>query len=336
MRKLKFVLAAIFALMLFCVPSGFCTAYAAEKQYYVGGMAAGFFMSAGGAQVIGFNEVRSQDGVHRPAQEAGIKTGDTICSANGINISSTDILNEILDKSKGEAVELTVKRGGDMATVCVSPVKEVKSGRYKIGVLVRDSISGIGTVTYIEKDTLCFGALGHGVTDENRESMKISDSRVYLCSVIGVKKGSRGQAGELRGLFMNDRAVGCAERVGNHGLFGHMEKSYDLSNRECVTAATVSEATIGKAYIYSTIDGISPQKYEIAIAKVDSGNRENKNFVIKVTDERLISQTGGIVQGMSGSPILQNGKLIGAVTHVFVIIRIPTIANDTFNTKIHP
>ena len=193
-----------------------------------------------------------------------------------------------------------------------------KSGKYKLGVLIRDTLSGIGTVTYIRKGDLRFGALGHAVCDENKSTLDIADQNVYLCSVIGVNKGKRGRAGELRGLFLNDKTIASAETVCDTGLYGTFDAAYDFSDCEVVGAAPLTEATIGTAYIYSTVDGVTPKKYEIAIAKVDVHNGENKNFVVKVTDPRLIEETGGIVQGMSGSPIVQNGKLIGAVTHVFI------------------
>lgn len=319
MRKLKFFLAAfLLFLPLALFGTGGMGASAASNEYYLGGMTAGFTLSAGGTEIIGLSEVCAEDGIHRPAGDAGIRVGDTICAVDGITIKSISDLNEALERSGGKAVTITVKRNGETAQVEIVPVKDKKGGRYKIGVLIRDTLTGIGTVTYIEKDTLRFGSLGHAVCNENSESLDISDPKVYLCSVIGVSKGKRGKAGELRGLFLNDKALAKADAVCETGLYGTFEKGYDFSRSETVQIAPISEATIGKAVIYSTIDGICPQMYEIAIAKVDADNRENKNFVIKVTDEKLLEETGGIVQGMSGSPIVQNGKLIGAVTHVFL------------------
>ncbi len=319
MRKLKFFFAAFAlfaALMLF---GG--TAYranAASDEYYLGGMTAGFSLSAGGTEVIGLSEVCAEDGIHRPADEVGIQIGDLICAADGIQIRTIDDLNRALENCDGKEIRFTIKRDGERADVKILPVKDKKNGKYKIGVLIRDTLTGIGTVTYIKKDTLEFGSLGHAVCDENNQSLEISDPKVYLCSVIGVNKGKRGKAGELRGLFLNDKKIASAEQVKKTGLYGKFDREYDFSHSETIGIAPLSEATIGKAVIYSTIDGVCPQKYEICIAKVDENNRENKNFVIKVTDEKLISETGGIVQGMSGSPIVQNGKLIGAVTHVFL------------------
>ncbi len=319
MRKLKFFIAAAIVCCLLAVGIYPCVpAFAAEKQYYVGGMTAGFLLSTGGAQIIGLSGVTAEDGVYRPAADAGMQAGDIIKEVNSAKINSSEQLNTALERSGGKSVTLTVKRGGELAKISLSPVKEKKSGKYKIGVLVRDTLSGIGTVTYIEKDTLRFGALGHAVADENRENLAISDARVYLCSVIGVNKGQRGKAGELRGLFLNDKNIAKAEKTCTTGLYGTFDGGYNLSDLPLFSAGAIKEATIGRAEIYSTVDGIAPQKYTISIAKLDANNRENKNFVIKVTDERLIAETGGIVQGMSGSPIIQNGKLIGAVTHVFL------------------
>ena len=319
MRKLKFFIAAVLACFLAASAGGATLpAAAAEKEYYLGGMTAGFSLSAGGAQVVGLVDVVTESGAQRPAADAGIRAGDVICEAGPLKIRSVNDLNASLNKSAGREVTLSVRRGGETARVQVTPVREKKSGDYKIGVLIRDSVSGIGTVTYVETDSLRFGALGHAVTDENKDELSVSDPRVYLCSIIGVNKGERGKAGELRGLFLNDKTVGKAEKVCKTGLYGTFERSADLTARRTVQAGGIEEATIGKAEIYATVDGVTPQKYEIAIAKVDAGNRENKNFVIKITDEKLIGETGGIVQGMSGSPILQNGKLIGAVTHVFL------------------
>ncbi len=320
MRKLKFYIAAALAsvCLLFGTIPYRVEAQAVTSRYYLGGMTAGFMLSAGGTEIIGLSEVSAEDGLHRPAEEAGIRVGDTIVAVDGIRITTIADLNAALERSEGKEIEVTVRRKGDTARVSLTPVKDKKSGNYKIGVLIRDTLAGIGTVTYIDCNNYRFGALGHAVCDESKNPLTISDPKVYLCSVIGVTKGMRGKAGELRGLFMNDTVLAKADSVDETGLYGKFEKDYDFSRCELVETAPLSEATIGKAVIYSTVDGVCPQKYEISIVKVDERNRDNKNFVIKVTDERLIDETGGIVQGMSGSPIVQNGKLIGAVTHVFL------------------
>ena len=320
MRKLKFLCAALFVGVFAVALCGGGTgkAAAATDEYYLGGMTAGFSLSAGGAEIVGFSEIEDESGRHRPAEEAGLKIGDTICALNGIQIKKIGDLGAALEVCGGRSVVLLVKRSGETAEATVTPVKDKKSGKYKLGVLIRDTLSGIGTVTYIRKGDLRFGALGHAVCDDDKTNLEIAEKSVYLCSVIGVNKGKRGRAGELRGLFMNDKTIASAETVCDVGLYGTFSAGYDFSACECVEAASVKEATIGSAYIYSTIDGVTPQKYEIAIAKVDADQADHKNFVVKVTDKRLIEETGGIVQGMSGSPIVQNGKLIGAITHVFI------------------
>ena len=318
MRKRKFFLVGLLlsACFLFCGTT--TKAEAAGCEYYIGGMPAGFTLSEGGAEIIGLNEVAGEDGLYSPAEKAGIKVGDCIVAVDDIAVKNIADLNEALERCHGKPIKLTIKRNGETAQVETTPVKDAKSGKFKIGVLIRDTLTGIGTVTYINKETLRFGALGHGVSTDNFSELGIADSKVYLCSIVGVTKGTRGRAGELRGLFMNDKPIATADNVCVAGLYGTFDKNYNFSHLRTVQSAPVSEAKIGKACIYSTVDGICPQEYQISIVKVDENQKDNKNFVIKITDERLIDETGGIVQGMSGSPIVQNGKLIGAVTHVFL------------------
>lgn len=318
MRKLNFLIAAALLVSLAIGCGEQRTAVgAAEREYYLGGMAAGFSLSAGGAEIVGFKEIATESGCGCPASEAGMRVGDVIVAIDGIHIRSVSDLNAALERSGGTSISVVVKRGEDRAEIAIEPVFDREEKRYKLGILIRDTLSGIGTVTYIDKNTRKFGALGHAVCSGGA-SIGIADPCVYLCSVIGVNRGVRGKAGELRGLFLNENRLGNAEKACDTGLYGTISAEYDLSGLQIVETAPLAEATIGKAVIYSTLDGTQPQAYEIAIAKVDAGNRDNKNFVIKVTDEKLIGEAGGIVQGMSGSPILQNGKLIGAVTHVFL------------------
>ena len=318
MRKRNFFLAVLLFVACFLFGGTTTRVDAAGGEYYLGGMPAGFTLSQGGAEIIGLNDVLAEDGLYRPAEKAGIRVGDCIVAVDDICVKSIADLNDALVRSSGKTVKLTIKRNGETAEVEVTPVKDQKTGKYKIGVLIRDTLTGIGTVTYINKETLRFGSLGHAVATENFSELGIADSKVYLCSIVGVNKGARGRAGELRGLFMNDKPLAVADKVCESGLYGKFDANYDFSHMRTVEAAPLSEAKIGKACIYSTVDGIYPQEYEISIVKVDENQKENKNFVIKITDERLIDETGGIVQGMSGSPIVQNGKLIGAVTHVFL------------------
>ncbi len=320
MRKIGvFVLGASLSFAFAFGSGSFITAQASNegKFVYVGGMSAGFTLKTGGAQIIGMSEVVTENGNQAPALKAGLRTGDTIVKVAGIKVESITDLNEIVAKSKGKALTFEVLRGGESFSVEMQPVKEKTTDKYKIGVLIRDSVSGIGTVTYIDKESGRFGSLGHAVSSENHSELQISNGKVYECNIVGVHKGVRGKAGELRGLFLNDKRLGNAEKLCDCGIFGSISEEFVVDELMSAVASS-AEAKPGKAYIYSTVDGGQPKKYDMEIVKVDKGNKENKNYVIKITDDALIAATGGIVQGMSGSPIVQNGKLVGAVTHVFI------------------
>lgn len=293
------------------------TASAEQKTVYVGGMSAGFTLKTEGAQIIGICEVVSDNGISSPALESGLRTGDTIMKVGGIRVDSINALNEIVNKSQGNTIPVEIERGKESLTLDIQPKKDKITQKYKIGVLVRDSVSGIGTVTYIDKEKGRFGSLGHTVVGENNHQMKISDGTVYECNIVGICKGIRGKAGELRGMFLSDKVFGNAEKLCNCGIFGKISKDFETDGLTSAVA-TSQGAKPGDAYIYSTVSGVCPKRYEIEIVKIDKNNKENKNYVIKITDSELIEETGGIVQGMSGSPILQDGKLIGAVTHVFL------------------
>lgn len=293
------------------------TASAEDKTVYVGGMSAGFNLKTEGAQIIGTCEVVTETGSYSPASEAGLRMGDCILKIDGISVDSITELNEIVNKGKGKTQNFEISRGETSFNVSIQPLKDRLTNRYKIGILVRDSVSGIGTVTYINKTNGRFGSLGHSVASENKRPMKISDGAVYECSIVSVNKGLRGKAGELRGMFLNDKCIGNAEKLCDCGIFGYISPKFDVSALQSAVADS-KNAKPGEAYIYSTVNGVCPKKYDIEIVKVDKHCKDNKNYVIKIVDEELIEETGGIVQGMSGSPILQNGKLIGAVTHVFL------------------
>lgn len=287
-----------------------------SREFYIGGMPAGFTLGIGGAQVVGLSQVMSDTSSCSPAVNAGIKTGDIIEKVNGERVRSTEELNEKIELNKQKSCKLTILRQGERIDLAVTPVKDRVTGRYKIGVLVRDCVSGIGTITYIEKETLSFGSLGHPVGGE--ENVEFCGGDICSCSIINVKKGVRGHAGELRGTFIGSQRIGKGEKVTDCGIFGTIDRTYALTGNATAYAATVNEVEIGDAYVYSTIEGERPEKYSMDVVKVDRHNKGNKDFVVKITDKRLLEKTGGIVQGMSGSPIVQNGKIIGAITHVFV------------------
>ncbi len=316
MCKLKrsFLFLIVFAALLVASCGFPCTAYAVHGEVYLGGMPAGFTLGMGGAQVVGICEVLTEEGVVCPARDAGMKVGDIICSIGGMDIENAADIDRAI--SAGNTGEITYLRGEEELHGRVLPAKDMASGRMRLGVLVRDSVSGIGTVTYIQKGDLRFGSLGHAVSDGKGKLLHAENGNIYQCSIVSVVRGERGRAGELKGLFLNDARVAVADKNCETGIYGNFRKETDCSRFRSVPVAETARP--GNARIVTTTDGVIPAEYDICIVKVDEGNKQNKNFVIKITDEALLETTGGIVQGMSGSPILQDGKLVGAVTHVFL------------------
>ena len=311
-KRFSAVLTACILLFIFSCAGA--AVFAQKREVYVGGMPAGFTMGLGGAQIVGVCEVLTEDGTACPARQADLVVGDMILSYGGIKIESAADIDSALAVKGGESAEVVICRDHEEIRKEICPAKDIVCGKYKLGVLIRDSVSGIGTVTYIEKDTLRFGSLGHAVADESGEPMRLNAGCIYRCSIVNVIRGERGKAGELKGLFLNDKGIATADTNCGSGIFGNFEKDYDFASLESVEIS--SNAQPGNAVIYTTVDGITPQKYSIQIVKSDISNRQNKNFVIRITDKNLLDVSGGIVQGMSGSPILQDGKLVGAVTHV--------------------
>ena len=320
MHKLKrtiwSLLLAAGLLAALAAPAGQPLAFAAEKEVYLGGMPAGFTLGMDGAQIVGFCEVLTKEGTRSPAKEAGLEAGDLILSLGGVRVRSAADIDAALAAVGGGREEVVVRRKGERVSASVQPACDAASGRGKLGVLVRDSVSGIGTVTYIETGSLRFGSLGHAVAGEDGKSMDLGRGDIFRCSIVDVVRGERGRAGELKGVFLNDRKVAVADKNCEQGIYGYFDRSYDLTALR--RAAVGAQARPGAATLYTTVDGVAPREYAIDIVKVDEGSRSNRNFVLKVTDGALLADTGGIVQGMSGSPILQDGKLIGAVTHVFL------------------
>ena len=283
---------------------------------YLGGFPAGFVLSTTKVEVVGLCDVVTDGKVVCPAREAGLKAGDVIRKINGEEVRKTSDVNSFIAKEY-KKYELLILRGNEEMSLTVNPVKERSSDAKRIGVLVKDSVNGIGTVTYIDKTNNKFASLGHPVTDPSGTPMEINGGTVYDGLIYDVKKGVRGTPGELRGAFESS-VIGQAKINCACGIYGELAENYNCSKLVKTEKASIDEVSIGTAYIYSTVYGKEAKTYKISIVKVDKHNKDNRNFVIKIEDKELIDKTGGIVQGMSGSPIIQNGKLIGAVTHVFI------------------
>ncbi len=305
------------ALLSFTFSPFAATASAETGSLYLGGFPAGFVLNTVNVEVIGICEVVTDGGICSPARDAGVCIGDIIEKINDEEVTKTSDINEIISR-KYKKYEITVKRGEERLSFEIQPVKELSPGTKRIGVLVKDSINGVGTVTYIDGENRKFASLGHPVTDTDNKLIEINGGTLYGSLIYDVKKGVRGAPGELRGAFESGVVIGKANINCSCGVFGTLAKDYDCSKLVRIDKGSIDDVNIGTAYIYSTVYGKKAEKYKISIVKVDRSNKDNRNFVIKVEDKNLLSKTGGIVQGMSGSPIVQNGKLIGAVTHVFV------------------
>lgn len=281
----------------------------ADGMLIAGGMPFGMKINVGGCIVAGTDNVGDK---RSPAAEGGLRRGDIITRVGETKVNSTSELVRAISDG-GAEVEIAFIRGGKERRVTVRPIKD-GDGKGKIGILVRDSAAGIGTITFIDPKTLMFAGLGHGICDaESGAVLPVSYGSVEKIDMTGVSPGKSGAPGELRGVFVGKR-IGKIIKNDKTGVYGELYELPEYADA-LYPVATFDEVRDGKAYVRSAVSG-TPELYEIELTKIGGG--EQKNFSVKVTDERLISLTGGIVQGMSGSPIIQNGKLVGAVTHVLV------------------
>ncbi len=291
---------------------------AARKTVVPSGMPFGIKMFTDGAMVVSMSDVTTSSGKENPAQKAGIEVGDIILSADGREVDSNEDFSEIISGCDGKAVTLKIQRQDNIIEKQIEPVK-ADDGSYRVGVWVRDSSAGIGTVTFYDPQTKVFGGLGHAVCDvDTGEILPLLSGEMADVKVTGYTKGESGDPGELCAAFESDGKIGELKINSQTGIFGVLDTLPDI-HENALPVAMRQEVCEGNAQILSTIDGKNPKKYDIIIEKVDySVNTPTKNLQIKIVDEELLNTTGGIVQGMSGSPIIQNGRLVGAVTHVFV------------------
>ncbi len=287
-------------------------------KLYPGGVPFGVKFLTEGILVVGFCDVDNGAKKENPSAAAGLKIGDRIVAINGKTPISSAELNELADKSGGKPITVEYVRFGNRYTCKLTPVYSKSEGCYKTGLYVKDNGAGIGTVTYIVPDSLAFGGLGHGICEgESGRLMPISRGSVLDVTINGVVKGQVGEPGEVKGYFSSSKTGSLLKNssCGVFGVFATLPKSLPS---EPLSLALRDELHEGKAYIYCTLDESGPKKYEIEISNINREEKDGKCFTVKVTDKRLLDVTGGIVQGMSGSPIIQDGKLAGAVTHVLI------------------
>jgi stage IV sporulation protein B len=288
-----------------------------DREYvYPGGEPIGIKIYTDGVLVVGTDDVVTGSGSVNPARQSGLEVGDIITEIDGEAITSASFFQKKIAESKNETVRLKIERNGEEKTLDFTLVRS-DGGSLRAGLWIRDSFAGIGTMTFYTTDSTVFGALGHAVSDiDTGETVPVKNGEAVGVTIDGCIRGTANSAGELFGSF-NGSKLGDLKRNGDTGVFGLLSSA--PSERNSVPVATVREVRAGAAQIITTVDSSGPQLFDIRIIRLfPSQKGDMKNMVIEVTDERLISKTGGIVQGMSGSPILQDGRLVGAVTHVFI------------------
>ncbi len=308
-------------LELLGVPLKTLTVSVEEKEYLLpAGVTLGIRIDTKGVLVLGTGNVTDIKGRTSNPSKDKVFSGDIIYKIDGVDISSKEELMNYIVSCENEEVTLTLSRKNETMEVNVPIVQSIIDESNKIGIWVRDSTQGIGTMTYIDPVTKEFAALGHGILDiDTKELMLVKKGYAYLSSVVSVTKGTKGVPGELIGEITVEDKIGTITDNKEHGIFGvvdDIEKIGVIS--EPLEVASFDEIVEGEAEIFCSIDKKGIQRYRVNIDNINKNHKNNKNFVIEITDERLLNETSGIVQGMSGSPIIQNNKIIGAVTHVFV------------------
>ena len=281
---------------------------------YLGGHPLGFTFKCDGVLVVA---VSNESAVN-------LNEGDIIKKIEQYEVSSVENISEILNNNldSEKTLKLSIIRNNEEKEASIKPIYDNVIKKYKLGIWIRDDAAGVGTLTYVRRDTMRFGALGHPVCDiDTGVIMPVSEGEIYKCNIVGYRKGVKGKPGELKGLFLRSGSIyGVLDKNRGSGVYGMFNSEMiENINKDVVEVADRREVKSGKALIRCTIEGYETHDYEIEIVKVYfQTERDTKSMFIRVTDELLLERTGGIVQGMSGSPIIQNGKLIGAVTHVFV------------------
>ena len=277
----------------------------------------GLKLYSNGVLVIGMTEIEGK----KPYENSGIEEGDLITYVNNKQVTTTDELIECVNNSQGKIIDIIYVRDGQEYQTSIEPI-ETKDSGYKLGLWVRDGAAGIGTVTYYEPSTQKFAALGHGIVDSDTEELiSIESGEVVTTTVIDIEKGEEGNPGQIKGTVTNGQTIGEVYSNTEFGIYGKITSKNKLNiiEENSVEVATRDEIEEGEAKIILTLEDGIRKEYSIEITKIyKNNNSDNKSMLIKVTDENLLNLTGGIVQGMSGAPIIQNGKFIGAVTHVFV------------------
>ncbi len=291
------------------------------------GKAIGMKLYTEGVLVVGMSEI---EGV-KPYEKSGIQEGDIILQINQNEIDTTEDLMQVVNQSKGKSLSIKYMHGEKTATTSITPIKNANN-EYKLGLWVRDAAAGVGTLTFYEPSSKMFGTLGHGILDVDTSGLiKIENGELVTTNIISVVKGEKGNPGEIRGTIESGYTIGDISKNTEFGVFGKLNNpSYiGISEKNEVEVCPREEIQTGKAQIICELENGKREHYDIEIQKIFiNNNQDNKSMLIKITDENLIQKTGGIIQGMSGAPIMQNGKFVGAVTHV--LVNDPTLGYGVF------
>jgi len=294
-----------------------------DTDVYVGGETVGFNLFSEGVICVGSNAVVTKDGMKQPIKSTDLQDGDAIVKIEDIDINNIQDVDRIINLPTlaGKELKLTLKRNGEEIETTATPVYDLLSQKYKLGLWVRNSASGVGTLTYVKQSNFRFGAVGHPIVDSSLgENFNVESGNIYRCRLLGIKKGEKNNPGEIRSsINLSDDAIGLADTNCKYGVYGNILNKQIIDASRTATLGGRLSVELGDAQIYCNIDNQGVKAYDIKILKANKQNSaDDKSMIIKVTDKELLEKTGGIIQGMSGSPIVQNGKIIGAVTHVFV------------------
>lgn len=312
----------VMLLSLFIMP---LSAFAYSDYIIAGGENIGIKLNSKGIMVVGMYEVNNI----YPARDAGFDVGDTIISVNGSNVSTIDEMVKKISESKTDDVSLKYLRNGKEKKTTLKIYKE--DGVSKTGLYVKDNITGIGTLTFIDPETSSFGALGHEIIERSTgQILEIKDGTIFESTVTGVDRSENGTPGEKNAIYDSSKIDGTVDKNTNRGIFGTYTDDY--SSRKKYKVAQPNEVNVGEAKILTVLNNKEIKEYSINITKINkSDNQKTKNILFEITDQELLDKTGGVVQGMSGSPIIQDDKIIGAVTHV--IVEDPTKGYGIFITN---
>ncbi len=296
---------------------GFNNENEAERKYLIpGGQAFGVKFYTEGAIVVDLASFEADSGTVSPAKEAGIKVSDIIIAVNGQKVTSNSDIADIVNSQPGQDVNITFKRNSQLIETTVTPQRCIAQNAYRLGMWVRDSTAGIGTVTYYDPQSNIIAGLGHGISDiDTGILMPMAQGEVISADVTGIVTGQKGNPGQLMGAFNEKTVLGELMSNSEKGIYA---KAAAALEGEALPAAHSFEIHEGEAQILCTVDQSGVKSYSAQIENINYLSGDTKNMIIRITDDRLISTTGGIIQGMSGSPIIQDGKLVGAVTHVLV------------------